>query len=66
MLVGMVMVMLTGGLDLSIGAIMALAGVICVYLMNTLGLADVGRHHRRHPGGCFRRRAMNGLFITPL
>ena len=63
MLVGMVMVMLTGGLDLSIGAIMALAGVICVYLMNTLGwpmwAGIIGGILVGALGG-----AMNGLFIT--
>jgi ribose/xylose/arabinose/galactoside ABC-type transport system permease subunit len=63
MLVGMVMVMLTAGLDLSIGAIMSLAGVICVYLMNELGLpmwaGILGGILVGALGG-----AMNGLFIT--
>jgi ribose/xylose/arabinose/galactoside ABC-type transport system permease subunit len=65
MMVGMVLVMITGGLDLSIGAVMSLSGVICVSLMNTMGLpiwvGVLGGILVGALGG-----AMNGFFITKL
>lgn len=65
MMVGMVLVMITGGLDLSIGAVMSLSGVICVSIMNTWGLplwvGVLGGVLVGAFGG-----AMNGIFITRL
>lgn len=65
MMVGMVLVMITGGLDLSVGAVMSLSGVICVSLLNEMGMpmwgAVLGGVLVGALGG-----AMNGFFITKL
>jgi len=43
--VGMTFVILTGGIDLSVGAVVALSTVLCAYLIQTQGISTLADHH---------------------
>ncbi len=61
MAVGMTFVILTGGIDLSVGSLLALAGVVCAYLEHA-GLPS--RSSCRHAAGRRADGLVNGLVIT--
>jgi ribose transport system permease protein len=71
--IGMTFVILTGGIDLSVGAILALSGMVSASLLkNGLTLAWLGVHLQFTPGGAMVAGILagmvmgwhNGIFIT--
>ena len=58
----MTFVIMTGGIDLSVGSVVALGGVVAIKVSEHGLAARAARRHRRRRGG----RALNGLLITRL
>ena len=60
----MTFIIITGGIDLSVGSIVALSSVALGIARQLSGLAHLGRHARRHDRRTKALRALNGVFIT--